>query len=77
VLYSSKDGINWDEGVYLVSRQNTPRAGAGDFYSGNTVIGGNNSPSSPKRLLIQADISYNGPRVNIYHWWVEVPKTKK
>jgi len=75
VLYSSKDGINWDEGVYLVTRQNTPRAGAGDFYSGNATIGKYNS-SSPKRLLIQADISYNGPRVNIYHWWVEVPNRK-
>ena len=76
VLYSSKDGITWDEGVYLVSREKTPRAGAGDFYSGNTVIGGS-TPSSPKRVLIQADISYNGPRVNIYHWFVEVPKAKK
>lgn len=71
VLYSSKDGINWDEGVYLVSREKTPRAGAGDFYSGNAVVG------NPKRLLIQADISYNGPRVSIYHWWVEAQNAKK
>lgn len=69
VLYSSKDGINWDDGVYLMSRQKTP--GGGDCYSGNTVIGKYDS-LTPERLLIQADISYNGPRVNINHWWIEL-----
>ncbi len=73
VLYSSKDGINWDDGVFLMSRQITP--GGGDCYSGNTIIGKYNS-SSPKKLLIQGDLSYDGPRVNIYHWWVEVPNRK-
>jgi hypothetical protein len=76
VLYSSKDGINWDDGVYLVTRQHTPRAGRGDFYSGNAVVG-KYSSSSPRRLLVQADMSYDGPKVNIYHWFVEVPGAKK
>ena len=70
VLYSSKDGINWCDGVLLVSRDKTP--GQSDFYSGNTVIG-KYDPSTPKRLLIQADVSYDGTRrVNIHHWWVEL-----
>jgi Neuraminidase (sialidase) len=77
VLYSSKDGINWDEGVYLMTHQSSPHSGnGGDCYSGNAVIG-NYNPSSPKRLLIQADLSYNGAKVNIYHWWVEVPGQKR
>jgi len=69
VLYSSKDGINWDDGIYLMSRQLTP--GGSDCYSGNAIIGKYNQ-NSPERLLIQADVSYNGSRVNIYHWWVDV-----
>lgn len=69
VLYSSRDGINWDEGILLMSREVTP--GGGDSYSGNTIIG-KYDPKTPERLLIQADISYRGPRTNIHHWWVDV-----
>ena len=53
-----------------MSRQITP--GGGDLYSGNAIIGKYDT-SSPERLLIQADISYDGPRVNINHWWIEFP----
>lgn len=67
VLYSSKDGINWDEGVLLMSRQKTP--GGGDCYSANEIIG-KYDHASPARLLIQSDISYDGSRTNIHHWWV-------
>lgn len=73
VLYSSKDGIHWDEGVYLMSRQQTP--GGGDCYSGNAVVG-KYDPLTSEKLLIQADISYDGPRVNIHHWWVETSSGK-
>lgn len=69
VLYSSKDGINWDEGEYLMSRKQTP--GAVDSYSGNALVG-KYDPSRPERLLVQADISYDGLRVNIHHWWVDI-----
>jgi len=66
VLYASKDGINWDKGIYL----NKVQLGI-DSYSANEVIGKYNS-SIPKKLLIQSSISYSGyGRVNVKHWWVE------
>jgi hypothetical protein len=37
VLYSSPDGIHWDEGIVLMSRLQTP--GGGDCYSANEIIG--------------------------------------
>jgi hypothetical protein len=68
VLYASKDGINWCEGTYLMSRSNTP--GRSDSYSANEIIG-KYDPSIPQRLLIQSSISYSERRVNIRHWWIE------
>lgn len=65
VLYSSEDGINWDQGIVL--KKSTP---GGDCYSGNTVVG-KYDPSAPKRLLIQSSVSYQGSRVNECHWWIE------
>lgn len=71
VLYASKDGINWDRGVYL----NKIQLGL-DSYSSNEVIGKFDS-TSPKRLLIQSSISYSGyGRVNIKHWWIQNTKGK-
>ncbi len=64
ILYSSEDGIHWDEGLILKKR--TP---GGDCYSANTVVG-QYDPASPKRLLIQSSVSYHGSRVNECHWWV-------
>jgi len=71
VLYSSPDGINWDEGTILYKKE----FGGGDCYSANEVIGKHN-PSSPRRLLIQSSISYDpaSSRVNEHHWWVDVPR---
>lgn len=68
VLYSSKDGIHWDEGVLLMSRAKV--RGGGDCYSANEVIG-KYDPKTPNRLLIQSDVSYSGAKVNICHWWIE------
>lgn len=68
VLYSSRDGIHWDEGVVLMSRLQTP--GSGDCYSANEVIG-KYDPATPERLLIHSDVSYAGGRVtNMHQWWV-------
>ena len=68
VLYSSEDGINWDEGVYL----NRGSTDALDSYSTNEVIGKYDS-ESPNRLLIQSSIAYDdaGRRVNLHHWWLD------
>ncbi len=63
VLYSSEDGVNWDEGVYL--RMATQGAGA---YSNNLHV---HLPGGRSRLLIQASHAYRENRTNILHWWLE------
>lgn len=65
VLYTSKDGINWDRGLFLNKVQQ-----AIDSYTAVEVIGKYN-PSAPKRLLIQSSTGYSGLRNNISQWWVE------
>lgn len=67
VLYSSRDGINWDEGVIL----HTSVTAEKDAYSANAVVG-KHSPNGERKLLIQSSISYdpNSACVNIHHWWV-------
>ncbi len=65
VLYSSKDGINWDSGRYLKMQE----AGHGS-YSNNLVVG-KFDDSKPNRLLIQASHAYKQHRTNIYHWWIQ------
>ncbi len=68
VLYSSPDGIHWDDGIVLMSRSQTP--GSGDCYSANEVIG-KYDPATPERLLIHSDVSYGGGRItNMHQWWV-------
>lgn len=67
VLYRSKDGINWDEGVLLMSRLQTP--GGGDCYSSNEIIG-KYDPDLPERLMILSDISYDRARTNMHYWFV-------
>ncbi len=66
VLYSSTDGINWDEGTLLY------RGSKGtDCYSGNAAV---RSPGShgPDKLLIQSSIGYDDTaRVNTRQWWIE------
>jgi len=67
VLYSSRDGIHWDEGILLMSRMQTP--GGGDCYSANEIIG-KYDPATPQRLLIHGDVSYSGAKTNMHQWWV-------
>lgn len=72
VLYSSKDGINWDEGRYLNEITLASPFGGGDKYSGNEIVG-KYDPSKPRRLLIQSSIAYDphSSRVNERHWWID------
>ena len=66
VLYSSSDGVHWDEGTVL-----RLKSGSADAYSANEVIG-KYDPTVPNRLLIQSSIVYDGNyKVNECHWWVE------
>ena len=70
VLYSSLDGIHWDEGRILHHRG--PGPGGGDAYSANEIIG-KYDPAVPNRLLIQSSIAYEADnlKVNERHWWIE------
>lgn len=65
VLYTSKDGINWDRGLFL----NKIQKGL-DSYTANEVIG-KYGTDTRKRLLVQSSIGYNGLSTNVVHWWVE------
>lgn len=63
VLYSSKDGIQWDEGRYL-------RVGPGLYAYSNNAVVGRFDPTGSSRLLIQSSIAYDHRKVNVHHWWV-------
>ncbi len=68
VLYSSLDGLHWDEGVFLrVSGEN--EWGKMAYYSNNCVTG---RYGSDKRVLIQSSDPYFEACVNIKHWWIDL-----
>lgn len=65
VLYTSGDGIHWDEGRYL--QMQTAGNGA---YSNNLLV--RDTPSGvPNRLLIQASHAYDAGKTNVMHWWLK------
>ena len=64
-LYSSRDGLAWDEGVYLRRRE----AGLG-AYSNSIAVGSLNSHAR-NRLLVQALHAYEKNKTNALHWWLE------
>ena len=67
VLYSSKDGVNWDDGQFL--RVTDPEGwGNYSYYSNNCVTG---RFGGDKRVLIQASDPYFEGCVNIKHWWID------
>lgn len=61
VLYTSRDGIRWDEGVYLCE---TP--GRAAYYSNNLVLDGG------KTALIQSSVAYKGSCVNVCQWLLSI-----
>lgn len=63
VLYSSTDGINWDEGKYVCETD-----GKLGYYSNNIVL----EENGKQKVLIQASVCYSEARVNIAHWFVEI-----
>ena len=69
VIYTSKDGINFDKGKILV--ENRPAC----FYSNNLVV---KCPDGKERMLVQYSENYNDPvegvwngQVNVMHMWIE------
>ncbi len=67
VLYTSKDGLNWDEGEYV---RVTPPEGWGSmaYYSNNCVTG---RFGGKKRILIQVSDPYFEGCVDVKHWWID------
>ena len=64
VMYTGKDGIHWDEGRYLCHKD-----GAVAYYSNNLVL---DHDDGSQTVLIQASVPYDGARVNICHWYLEI-----
>ena len=64
VLYTSRDGTHWDEGLYLQMRT----AGAGAYS--NSVLVHDPHGRVPERLLVQASHAYEKHKTNICHWWL-------
>lgn len=69
VMYTSADGLNWDEGTILV--ENRPAS----FYSNNLVL---KFPDNKQRMLVQYSENYNDPvkgvwngQVNVMHLWIK------
>ena len=62
IIYSSKDGIHWDQGQYLLMRT----AGTG-AYSNNVIV---HSENGEERLLIQTSHAYEKDKTNLIHFFV-------
>lgn len=65
VLYTGTDGIHWDDGTYLCMEDRGEQA----YYSNNLVI---NHDDGSQRVLIQSSVPYDGPRVNVAHWILDI-----
>ena len=63
VLYSSKDGQNWDEGTYIGEVKGVC------YYSNNIVL---KDKDDKNRLLIQYSEIYIPSRVNVMHRWLTI-----
>ncbi|MBR5380555.1 MAG: exo-alpha-sialidase [Clostridia bacterium] len=63
VLYTSTDGIHWDDGTVLCDKH-----GNAAYYSNNLVM---TRDDGTQRVLIQASVSYDKGKVNINHWIME------
>ena len=63
VVYTSDDGINWDEGQYMHMR--VAKAGA---YSNNLVV---HMPDGSERLMIQVSKAYEEYKTNVLMYFIE------
>ncbi|MBR4235185.1 MAG: exo-alpha-sialidase [Clostridia bacterium] len=64
VLYTSENGIDWDEGRIICSES----CGTA-YYSNNLVM---EMPDGSQRVLIQSSIPYDRGRVNVAHWLLRI-----
>ena len=70
VLYTSADGIHWDDGEYICEKH-----GHTAYYSNNLVL----EENGRQRVLIQSSVPYEKPRpgireggTNISHWFLDI-----
>ncbi len=64
VLYTSLDGIHWDEGLFICEHKT-----ATAYYSNNLVM---DMDDGSQRVLIQSSVPYSKGGVNISHWFVDI-----
>lgn len=64
VLYTSADGIHWDEGHLLDTEKHSC------YYSNNVVVH-STQPGGKDRLLVQFSETYESARVNVMHMMIE------
>jgi len=62
VMYTSADGLEWDEGFIIEPDKRSC------YYSNNLTLPG---PDGRDRLLVQYSDAYQGARVNVMHMWVQ------
>lgn len=66
VLYTSADGLHWDEGHIL----NPEKHSTGCFYSNNVIVHGYGKDGGD-RMIVQFSESYDSSRVNAMHIMIE------
>ncbi len=67
VLYTSEDGLNWDEGRWICELE-----GPAAYYSNNLVL---DRPNGSQRVIVQASVPYDPGakgRVNVSRWILEI-----
>lgn len=71
VLYTSADGLHWDEGHMLNGKHFPEQTFAGCYYSNNLVLDNPGKPGE-KRMLMQYSELYNNTDccVNVMHLWI-------
>jgi len=65
VLYTSEDGLTWDDGVYLRMKEH------GNGAYSNSIVVGSKQPGGPQRLLVQSSHAYRNAMTNVLHWWID------
>lgn len=66
VIYYSKDGVTWDDGLYLARREHGQGA-----YSTSLVVRPPENSGKGERLRVQASHAYWKDATDIVQWWIE------
>lgn len=69
VLYTSEDGLHWDDGKYIRVNGDPEAWGGCAYYSNNIAF--TDPVTGKKRLLIQSSDAYEKGRTNIVQWFAD------